>query len=376
MSNTWSTGSRPWHTFLGLTVDAARCHDHKYDPIKQKDFYSLFAFFNSVPERGISRGINADPVVALPSPAQAEQMDALNSQIASTLAQLPEKEMMAQEEQWRQTGLAAMPAPSAQGLAAYYEFEDKLTDSSGHGLDAKVVRDDVGYVDGVVGKAAEFSGETEVDFAQAGDFDRDKPFALAFWAPRFDRFPDLGTKEGLELLQKRDGSAHWKGYEVSLDDPGELHSDSRLSYSVFVRLANRWPDDAVEVKSKNRAPRRFESATMQHLVVNYDGSGRASGIKVYLDGKPLEMEVVKDHLTGSFRTSAHLSIGNKSIGRPFLGQLDDLRIYGRTLSADEAENLAVQFPARTLLAELAGKPVPEIASLQPEVLVLNLCEVI
>src|SRR4029077_6810325 len=105
---------------------------------------------------------------------------------------------------------------------------------------------------------------------------------------------------------------------------------------------------------------------MQHLVVSYNGSGKASGIKIYLDGKPLEMEVVKDQLTGSFRTSAPLTIGNKNIGRPFLGQLDDLRIYSRALMADEVENLTIQFPARTLMAELAGKPATEIDTLQPE----------
>jgi hypothetical protein len=356
--------------FLGLTVGCARCHDHKYDPIKQKDFYALFAFFNSVPEPGIIspfyHGGNAAPVVSLPSPEQAKMLGSLDNRIAATLARIPEKEMMAQEEQWRPTGLATMPAPSTQGLTAYYEFENTLGDSSGHGLDAKVVRDDVLYVDGAVGKAAEFSGETQIDFGQAGDFDRDKPFALAFWVSRFDRFADLGTQEGLELFEKRDGSAHWKGYEISLDDPHPLHSDNKPSFRVHVRLANSWPEDAMEVKSKNLAPRRFQSSAMQHLVVNYDGSGKASGIKVYLDGVPLEMEAVRDHLTGSFRTSAPLAVGNKNIGRPFLGQMDDLRIYSRTLTAGEVENLAIQSPARTLLAELAGKPVPAIASLRPE----------
>ena len=39
--------------WLGLTVGCARCHDHKFDPITQKDFYSLFAFYNNVPERGL-----------------------------------------------------------------------------------------------------------------------------------------------------------------------------------------------------------------------------------------------------------------------------------------------------------------------------------
>ncbi len=44
--------------FLGLTMDCARCHDHKYDPISQKDYFSLFGYFNNVPERGYVSELN------------------------------------------------------------------------------------------------------------------------------------------------------------------------------------------------------------------------------------------------------------------------------------------------------------------------------
>ena len=85
-----STTGTAW---LGLTVGCARCHDHKFDPIRQKDFYQLVAFFNTVPERGLDGYLgNADPVLPLPTAAQQHQLDELNDQIASTLAALPEKE--------------------------------------------------------------------------------------------------------------------------------------------------------------------------------------------------------------------------------------------------------------------------------------------
>jgi hypothetical protein len=47
--------------FLGMTVECARCHDHKYDPISQKDYYSLFSFFNNVPEKGLIESYGAIP---------------------------------------------------------------------------------------------------------------------------------------------------------------------------------------------------------------------------------------------------------------------------------------------------------------------------
>ena len=130
-----------------------------------------------------------------------------------TLAAIPEKEMVSLENQWRQKPLGHHARARREGLAAHYEFEGNLTDTSGHGLDAKAARGDVVYDDGAVGKAAEFSGETQVDFAEAPATSiATRPFALAFWAS-----PD-GTK-GLDLIQKRDASPNWRGYEITIDDP-------------------------------------------------------------------------------------------------------------------------------------------------------------
>lgn len=347
-----STTGTAW---LGITIGCARCHDHKYDPIKQKDFYRFFAFFNTVPERGLD-GItgNAAPVMQLPSPDQKSKLADLDDQIAKTLAELPEKEMVAKENQWRENRLNTIPGPPDKGLVAHYEFEGNLRDTSGHGLDAKAARGDVVYQDGSVGKSAEFSGETQVDFATAGDFDRNQAFALAF----FTR-PE-GTKS-LDLLQKHDASPNWRGYEISIGDTA-FDGPQQPRLRIFVRLANRWPDNAIEVRTKDRVVLR----PSRHLVVNYDGSGKAAGLSLFFDGKPLETEVVKDHLNGSIRTEAPLSAGNSKLGLPFKGQFDDMRIYDHELAADEAKNLAVYLPARTLLADLQGKPVQEISVLQPE----------
>ncbi len=355
-------------TWLGLTMGCARCHDHKFDPIKQRDFYRFFAFFNTVPERGLdgTQG-NADPVLPLPSPDQQRETQDLDSRIASTLAALPEKQMVAEENQWRQGRLASMPEAPRDGLTAWYEFEGNLKDSSGHRKDAKAARGDVVYGDGAVRQAAGFTGETEVDYgssgAGAGDFDRGQPFALALWVN-----PD-GSKP-LDVIEKRDASPNWRGYEVTLEDSA-FRAVFERDFRVRVRLAGRWPDDAIEVETRDRVvgaqPADSVNPTeLQDLLVNYDGSGRAAGVTLYLDGKALPMVIVKDHLTGSFRTLAPLSIGNKNLGPPFKGQIDDFRIYGRTLSADDARILAVDTPARALLADLDGKPATEIGSLQPE----------
>src|SRR5205814_1919879 len=61
--------------WLGLTLGCCRCHDHKYDPLTQRDFYSLFAFFNNIPEKGRAIKIgNSPPFIQAPTRLQVEEL--------------------------------------------------------------------------------------------------------------------------------------------------------------------------------------------------------------------------------------------------------------------------------------------------------------
>jgi hypothetical protein len=83
-------------TWLGLTVGCARCHDHKYDPLTQKEFYSLYAFFNSIDESGTLQGNrsggNSDPVIHMPDEKQAAELDRLAKVVADADAALKAEE--------------------------------------------------------------------------------------------------------------------------------------------------------------------------------------------------------------------------------------------------------------------------------------------
>jgi hypothetical protein len=96
--------------WMGLTVACAQCHDHKYDPISQKEFYRLYAFFNNIPERGLdgNKG-NSVPMIKLPTAKQAERMQALREEIKSLQAKLKEPWAEADAEQavWEKTIAAA-----------------------------------------------------------------------------------------------------------------------------------------------------------------------------------------------------------------------------------------------------------------------------
>ncbi|MCX7418051.1 MAG: PSD1 and planctomycete cytochrome C domain-containing protein [Planctomycetia bacterium] len=72
-------------TWLGLTFNCCRCHDHKYDPISQRDFYSMFAFFNNVTESGTLQGEskNTDPTISVPTAEQESELKRLDKEIVA-----------------------------------------------------------------------------------------------------------------------------------------------------------------------------------------------------------------------------------------------------------------------------------------------------
>ncbi len=105
--------------FLGLTVNCTQCHDHKFDPLTQKEYYQLYAYFNAVPENGLdgSKG-NAAPVLQVPSPEQQATLAALGKKIADAEKQFAELTVRADAAQaaWEKT-VAVQTPPSWTVLA-------------------------------------------------------------------------------------------------------------------------------------------------------------------------------------------------------------------------------------------------------------------
>jgi hypothetical protein len=149
----------------------------------------------------------------------------------------------------------------------------------------------------------------------------------------------------LAFLQKLDPSHRQGGYELTFDGSVPV-GDLKRGSNLYVRLLSSSPEESVEVRTKER----IKMGISQHLVLNYDGSGKASGVRLFLDGKPFAVEVLKDRLSGSIQNSSPLEIGNKDLGNAYRGNLDDLRIYRRELSAAEIEQLSLHHPIRSLLS--------------------------
>src|SRR5687768_1015901 len=145
-------------------MECARCHDHKYDPITQKDYYRLFAFFNSTDESGLYSHFTD----AIPSPALLLFKDD------------------AQEQKYKQLK-AAIRARDAQvpnftgngGLVARYTFDHmKVTNSVNTKFAAKL-SENPKLVAGKFGKALQFDGENSVTIEKVADFKRSDPFSFS-----------------------------------------------------------------------------------------------------------------------------------------------------------------------------------------------------
>ena len=326
--------------WLGLTMGCARCHDHKYDPIKQRDFYRFYAFFNSIPESGLDgRNGNAKPNMQLPTPEQGKRWEEVANGIEERENELPAYATAFLQAKWEKNGLDAIPSASREGLVAHYELDGSLADSSGHYQHGRVIRGDVDFPSGRVGKALEL-GRGVVEFGRTTAIDRADPFTLAFWFVSDDHRP-------VTLLSKMDGGV---GYEITLGEAAPIGDLRRAGHLTFT-LTHHSPDSVLSVITRYPLGQR----DWHHIALTSDGSGKGAGIQLYVDGTLYPTMVLQDSLTGPVHNDAPLSAGMKTNGFSFQGRLDDLRIYNRSIAATEIETLAMHEPARAALFQTAGE---------------------
>ena len=335
------------NAWLGLTVGCARCHSHKYDPISHKEYYQFFAFFNNVDEKGLDgRTGNAKPILRLPTPEQERQEAELKAALKGRESALESKEVVEEIAAWR-ANLVSKPAPIPRDdLTAHYDFDGSLADSSGRYQHGRTLKGDPAFAAGRVSGSVSLDGQTLMTLGSAGSFERDKPFTLAFWL-RYG-----GSKQPMPILQKLESPEGRRGWEMWFDEPVLVDIQKRAA-RVSVRLSSQWPASAVELRTRERVTQ----GEWNHVAVVSDGSGQASGLKLYINGTAAETDVLKDALSGPITTTAELLIGVKEPdAKPFVGGLDDLRFYARPLTSADVKATAIDYPIQSLLSGVAGKP--------------------
>jgi hypothetical protein len=335
------TTSNVW---MATTLGCARCHSHKYDPITQKEFYQFFAFFNTISEEGLDgRTGNAKPVLALPTPEQKIKSEQLSAAIKDKEAALAGKEIATLQEQWEKSFVDKPAKSLTRGITAHYELDGSLSDVSGRYQNGRTVSGDPTFGAGQVGKSISFDGDSHVSFGRVGNFGEKDQFTVAFWMRGNGNTP-------IAALQKIDNSQSRRGYEFLLDDL-ELVGIQRRAARLTINLNSHFPDNGIRIKTTDR----LTLGDWYHLALTYDGSGKAAGLQLYINGKPAKTRVAQDSLSGSTLNDAELQIGNKILGGPYRGNIDDLRFYERSLDSGEIEELAIRYPIQTILSGVSGK---------------------
>jgi hypothetical protein len=115
--------------FMGLTLQCARCHDHKYDPISQKNYYEMFAYFHQLPELGSGRGAtNAPPMIDVPALPEFERFEALTRQLEPLEKQLEAESKTPEFKEANATWLANLEVNED----AYTALPNQLTKTPRH----------------------------------------------------------------------------------------------------------------------------------------------------------------------------------------------------------------------------------------------------
>ena len=285
-------------TWLGLTAGCARCHDHKYDPLTQKEFYSMFAYFNNVPESGTGeeRPVNHPPVLKAPTPAQEEMLNQAEAKVTSLNARL---QAMSQKNAVAAANWKVDPKdlPALEGKVAEYKLGKVPLVISGTAPIPTVVGN-VGESAGRLSGAVIVNDNSYVDLGQVGGFESNQPFSYSLWVNSDD---GNGSP-----LSKMDAPNGYQGWDMFMQG-------GRPAF----HLISNWPEKALKVTSRAMMPNK----TWNHVTVTYDGSMKPSGIHIYVNGVDAGSDTEANSLSGSTRTKVTCKVGRRTGGETFSGQV-------------------------------------------------------
>ena len=305
------TTSTVW---MGLTMGCARCHDHKYDPFSTKEYYQLISMFDKVTESGraIKFG-NSEPWIKAPTKEQASELARYDGRL-SEAKHKRDRALAKVDAQALETDAIKEGAFLTKGLVKRFSFnrDDPVLQTSDEGVDS---------AKGLFGESLALDGSSHLDFEDDSTFYCHDRFSISFWIK-----PE-GAKEGV-ILSKQLENTRRPGLAVELED-------GKLRFSILTR----WVAGVGSVETLEDIP----SGQWIHITLTNDGTQRAKGMKIYFDGRVVETRTLHNtnsNVIGGI-DKARFRIGKGVEGEPFMGAIDELRVYDRTLFADEIEILSL-----------------------------------
>ena len=329
-------------TWLGLTVGCAVCHDHKFDPLTQREFYAMSAIFNNAKQAAKDGNIkDTAPVVFVPLPKDRARWKSLPTELAvvrKRIAQV-EPEVRAEFDPWAQSVTPAdipVTAPHEDLL-----LHVPLTEESEGALDVTVdgklqsiAASHLAWESGQIApKALKVTADLSIEL-YAGNFERNQSFSCGVWI----KFPKSSTT-GAILARMEEHNL--RGWDLWVQ-----------GNRIGMHLVHQWPDDALNVVTKTQ----LKPDEWHHVLVTYDGSSKPEGIDIYYDGQLQPVDAQPEVISGTVRTNAPLKIGQRaSESRICDIALQDIRLYGRLVTTDEIYNLAKETRTSMLVAKPANE---------------------
>lgn len=372
----WDRAETVGTALMGLTVSCARCHDHKFDPISQKDYYQLTAFFNNVKELGMTGDDgNYGPMLSLPDSETENKLKGIEKSITEKekTLELTKKELADLE-----TYIAKLPKDATKkGMLGHYAFDKVIKQGNTYIIDhstnttaskaPKVVK-------GKKGNALVFTGEyDEVYIKNIPNFEWTDAFSGSLWMNTTKR-EKLKTQTLLGTSGEKNN--FWRGWDFYLDSLNYLNA----------RLIHSLPHNYIHIKSKDSV----KTNEWRHVAFSYDGSGKAQGLSLFIDGKRAESEVGYDNLYKSIKTirSAVHTVYNQPVrvaksyrgftgeNGIFKGALDEIRMYSKELTALEVsllfeDGITTETPKKELVKDYEIKQSPKIKQIENDLKALR-----
>ncbi len=317
--------------FLGLTMECTRCHDHKYDPLTQKDYYSMSAFFSNIDEAGLYSYFTPSvptPTLELPTEAQEKQLAEANKAVADLESKKPKS-----PEKIDSTDVEISKA----GQLVHLDFESNEKNKFQNDADKEKPASTNGnnkVVPGKFGNGAKLSGDDAVNLPKGtANFTRNQPFSVALWM----QTPNKKERAVVFRRSKAWTDAASRGYELLIEN-GKLSA----------ALVHFEPGNSIRIRTKSEIP----IGKWQHVAMNYDGSSRAAGLQIFVNGKLAETEMVRDNLTREITGGGDdfIGLGQRMRDNGFKnGLVDELYVYDRQLSGREIAKLAA--PDKTVKSD-------------------------